>query len=98
MQASRQATPGDIIRQARTQADSLKRDLRSLISKPEAAPILKKVFAGQNGGCFKCMSEAIQAIDTSAKLVENAGTEIKQLVGPSEVLVTSEANLGRPLF
>ena len=97
-QASNLASPEDVIRQTRTQAESLKRDLRSLTSKPEAAPILKKVFAGQNGGCFKSMPEDKHAIETSAKLVENAGTEIKQLVGPSEVRVTSEANLGRPLF
>ena len=64
-QASNLASPEDVIRQTRTQADSLKRDLRSLTSKPEASPILKKVFAGQNGGCFKSMPEAIQSIETS---------------------------------
>ena len=71
---------GDIIQQTRTQANSLKSTLRSLTSKPEAAPILKKVFSGQNGGCLKNMDEAIEAIETSTKLFENAGTEIKQLV------------------
>ena len=64
---------GDIIQQTRSQADTLKATLRSLTSKPEAAPILQKVFIGKNGGCLQNMDEAIEAI-------ENAGTEIKQLV------------------
>jgi hypothetical protein len=71
---------GDIIQQTRSQADTLKATLRSLTSKPEAAPILQKVFIGKNGGCLQNMDEAIEAIETSTKLFENAGTEIKQLV------------------
>ena len=71
---------GDIIEQTRTQAESLKTTLRSLTNKPEAATILKKVFSGKNGGCITNMDEAIKAIETGTRLVENGGTEIKQLV------------------
>ena len=71
---------GDIIQQTRTQANSLKSTLTSLTSKPEAAPILRQVFNGKKSGCFKNMDEAIQAIETSTQLFENADTEIKQLV------------------
>ena len=70
---------GDIIQLTRTQANSLKTTLRSLTSKPEASPILKKVFSGQNG-CLQNMYQVTQAIETSTQLFENAGAEIKQLV------------------
>jgi len=59
--------------------ESLKRELRSLTSNPEAAQILNKVFI-ENGGCFNNMDQAFAAIETSTKLFENAGTEIKELV------------------
>lgn len=71
---------GDIIEQTRTQADTLKNTLRSLASKPEAAPILKKVFAGNNNDCINNMEEAIEAIETSTKLFEQAGPVVKLLV------------------
>ena len=39
---------GDIIQQTRTQMDSHKNTLMFLARKPEAAPILEKVFAERN--------------------------------------------------
>jgi hypothetical protein len=76
----------DIIQQTRTQAESLKRDLRSLASTPgEAQKILNKVFAENNDVCMNSVEEAIQAIEASTKLVENAGTEIKQLIQAVQV-------------
>merc|ERR1712123_367687 len=71
---------GDIVQQARTQADALKKTLRSLARKPEAAPIFEKVFAGNNSDCINNMDQALEAIETSATLFENAGTEIKMLI------------------
>ena len=71
---------GDIIQQTRTQAESLKKDLRSMASHPRAAQILNRVFADKNNVCIKSMDDAIEAIETSTKLMENAGTEIKQLI------------------
>ena len=71
---------GDIVQQTRTQADTLKNTLRALARKPEAAPILSKVFAGRNSDCITNMDQAIQAIETSTQLFENAGTEMKLLV------------------
>jgi len=75
-----QPPTGDIIEQTRTQADTLKNTLRSLARKPEAAIILKKVFAGQNNDCINNMDDALEAIETSTKLFENAGAEIKLLI------------------
>ena len=71
---------GDIIQQTRTQAESLKEDLRSMASNPRAAQILNKVFADKNNVCISSMEEAIEAIETSTQLFENGATEIKQLV------------------
>jgi len=72
---------GDIIEETRTQADTLKTTLRTLTKMSDAAPILEKLFAGRNNEtCINNMEEAIEAIETSTKLFENAGTEIKLLV------------------
>jgi flagellar biosynthesis chaperone FliJ len=76
----------DIIQQTRTQAESLKRDLRNLASTPgDAQKILNKVFTENNDVCMNTVEEAIQAIEASTKLVENAGTEIKQLIQAVQV-------------
>merc|ERR1711892_597584 len=70
----------DIIKDARTQSNALKKTLRFLSRKPEAEPILNRVFAKSNNDCIKTMDDAIDAIDTSVKLFENAGHEIKALI------------------
>merc|ERR1719431_1626733 len=72
---------GDIIVQTRTQMDSLKNTIIFLTNKPDAAPILEKVFAGRNDNtCITNIREAIEAIETTPKMVENAGSEIKLIV------------------
>ena len=75
----------DIIQQTRTQAESLKEDLRSMARNPRAAQILNKVFADKNNVCISSMEEAIEAIETSTQLFENGATEIKQLVDSIKV-------------
>jgi hypothetical protein len=80
----------NIIEQTRTQAESLKKDLRSMASNPRAAQILNKVFADKNNVCINSMEEAIEAIETSTKLFENGATEIKQLVGSVKVFENLE--------
>ena len=80
---SRVAGPdsGDIIEQTRSQMDSLKNTIIFLARKPEAAPILEKVFAGRNNNtCITNIEEAIEALETTTKLVENAGAEINLLI------------------
>ena len=47
---------------------------------PRVAEILKKVFADKNNVCFNEMDEALETIETSTKLFENAGTDMKQLI------------------
>jgi hypothetical protein len=71
---------GDIIKQTRAQAEYLKTALRSATNKPGAAPVLKKALNDNKDACISNMDEAIEAIETSTKLFENAGTEIKQLL------------------
>ena len=72
---------GDIIEQTRTQMDSLKNTIIFLARKPEAAPILEEVFAGRNNStCITNMEEAIEALETVAKVVVNAGREMKLVV------------------
>ena len=71
---------GDIIEQTRAKMDGLKNTIIFLTKKPEAAPILEKVFAGRNNTCITNIEEAVEAIETTTKMVENAGTEIKWLL------------------
>ena len=59
--------------------DSLKNTIMFLTKKPEAAPLLEKVFAGRTS-CITNIEEAIEAIETTTKMVENAGPELKMLV------------------
>jgi hypothetical protein len=80
------AGSGDIVQQTRAQAESLKRDLRSMASNPRAANILRRVFVETNNACINNIEEAIQAIETSTRLFENAGLEIRQLVQSVKVL------------
>ena len=74
------AGPGDIVKQTRTQAEALKEDLRSFASNPTATQILDEVFADRNNVCINSMDDAIEIIETSTKLIENAGAEITKLV------------------
>merc|ERR1712106_658109 len=78
----------DIIKQTRTQANALMNTLRTLAKKPEASPILDKVFSEKGNDCIKNMDEAIEAIETSTKLFENAGDEIKLLLKKSRLSTT----------
>ena len=74
-------TNEDIIEKTRTQTDTLKSTLKFLARKPAAAPILEKVLARtQNKTCINNMEDAIKAVETGTKLIENAGTELKLLV------------------
>ena len=73
-------TSGDIIEKTRAQADILKNTLRTLSRQSNAAPILKKIFAEKNSNCINNMDQAIDAIETSTTLFENAGTAIKLLL------------------
>ena len=76
----RLAGSDDIIKQTRTQAESLKKDLEIMSRNPRAGKVLNKVFAKRNNACINNMEDAIQAIETSTQTFERAGTEIKQLV------------------
>ena len=94
---SRVAGPdsGDIIEQTRSQMDSLKNTIIFLARKPEAAPILEKVFAGRNNNiCITNMEEAIEALDTVATIVDNAGSEMKQIQNMSDVVRQSAKIIG----
>merc|ERR1711892_1347249 len=70
----------DIVQETRAQANSLKNTLRSLSSIPGATKIVNKVINDINNVCLNNIEEAIEAIDTGATIVENAGPEIKKLI------------------
>ena len=83
----------NIIQNTRTQAESLKTDLRSMARNPRAAQILNRVFADKNNVCINSMDDAIETIEMSTKLVENAGSEIKELV---EIIKVFEKSIDTP--
>merc|ERR1711892_1293370 len=70
---------GDIIQQTRTQADSLKKTLRYLASTTGPAEILNRIINDSNNVCLNSVEEAIEAVEASAKIVEDAAPEINQL-------------------
>merc|ERR1711892_750888 len=70
----------DIVAMTRTQANSLKTTLRSLASNPDSSEIVNRVIYDINNVCLNNIDEAIDAIESSTKLIENAGPEIKKLI------------------
>merc|ERR1712123_3938 len=70
----------DIVAMTRTQANSLKTTLRSLASNPDSSEIVNRVIYDINNVCLNNIEEAIDAIESSTKLIENAGPEIKKLI------------------
>merc|ERR1711892_569863 len=74
------ARSSDIVQETRAQANSLKNTLRSLSSIPGATKIVNRVINDINNVCLNDVEEAIEAIDTAATIVENAGPEINELI------------------
>merc|ERR1711892_1308320 len=74
------ARSSDFVQQTRTQANSLKNTLRSLASIPGANRIINRIINDDNNVCLNSVEEAIEAVETSAKIVESSGTEIKNLI------------------
>ena len=72
----------DNIERTRAQAELLKENLWSISSNPENMEIINRVFAEKNPVCIHSMEDAINAIETGTKLVQNAGAELKQLFQP----------------
>jgi len=70
----------DIIEETRSQSEYLKNLLWTVSRKKETAEILNKVINDENNICLTSVEEAMLAIETSTKLVENAGPEIKKLI------------------
>merc|ERR1711892_1656331 len=71
---------GDIIKQTRTKAEFLKTTLQNLASTTGPAEILNRIITDNNNVCLKSVEEAIEAIEASVKIVEDAAPEIKQLI------------------
>merc|ERR1712106_161939 len=74
------ARSSDFVQQTRTQANSLKNTLMSLSSIPGAKRIINRIINDDDNVCLNSVEEAIEAVETSAKIVESSGTEIKNLI------------------
>merc|ERR1711892_720695 len=72
------ARSSDFVQQTRTQANSLKTTLMSLASIPGAKRIINRIINDDNNVCLNSVEEAIEAVETSARIVESAGPEIKK--------------------
>ena len=71
---------GDIIEQTRTQAESLKEDLRSMASNPRAAQILSKVFADKNNICISSMEEAVLPLKPALNFMKMGQQKLSSLL------------------
>merc|ERR1739838_187432 len=81
-----QLSSGNIVEQTRAQAESAKTILKSLKNNQKAASSIKKAL--KTSGCLNSLEDAIEAIEGSAKLVEDNGPEILYLVA----IVDSQEN------
>jgi len=70
----------NIIKQTRTQAESIKTTLRHLASTPGSAKYLKRVITDNNNVCLNSVEDAIASVEASTRIIENAGPEITQLI------------------
>lgn len=77
---------GNIIKQTRYQADSLKQTLRQLKKDPVAGKYIDQVITGS--ACLNRLDDAINAIEQSTKLVESAEQEILSLVEKARQMQT----------
>merc|ERR1712215_281589 len=73
---------GNIIERTKAQAQATKSFLRDLDNNPEATKYLNRVF--DNSACLNNMDDAIETIDTAAKLVSYNRHKILKLVTISE--------------
>merc|ERR1719209_2922415 len=78
----------DIVQQTRTQADSLKNTLRTLINIPGSHRIVKRIINDVDNVCLNSIEEAIEAVETSARILETAGSDIKKLIKTVETFQT----------
>ena len=92
------ARSSDFVEKTRTQANSLKTTLRSLATMPGADKIVNRVISDVNNVCLNSLDEAIEAVETGTRIVENAGPEIKQLIQTVEAFekITDTHNLWLP--
>merc|ERR1712106_1228377 len=70
----------DIVTMTRTQANALKTTLRSLASNPDSSRIVNRVIFDINNVCLNNIEEAIEAIESGTRIIENAGPEVKRLI------------------
>merc|ERR1739838_790973 len=74
-----QLSSGNIVEQTKAQTESAKEVLKSLKNNQKAASAIEKAL--KTSGCLNSLEDAIEAIEGSAKLVDDNGPEILYLVG-----------------
>ena len=70
----------DIIKQTRSLTNSVTTTLRSLAADPDAAMIIQMIVRDQDNVCLDSLEQGLAAMETSTRLVENAGYDIKTLI------------------
>jgi len=88
---------GNIVEQTRAQADAAKEILKSVQNNKIAAPSIEKSLQGT--GCLNTLDDAIEAVEESAKLVEDNGPElvylvatVKQLEGEKDIIKLTKSS------
>jgi len=71
---------GDIIKQVRSLANTVKSTLRNLNNDPKSAIYVNKVIKDENNVCIEDLDMAIDEIEYGTQLVEAAGDDIKHLI------------------
>lgn len=75
-----QASTGDIIQRIREMTDTTISSLREVAQSPTASSYINRIIFNQNNICLSSLEEAIQGIESTTAMLENAGDEVRALI------------------
>merc|ERR1711990_217427 len=75
-----QASTGDIIQRIREMTDTTISSRREVAQSPTASSYINRIIFNQNNICLSSLEEAIQGIESTTAMLENAGDEVRALI------------------
>merc|ERR1712064_121855 len=77
---------GDFIQRTRSMTDNIISTLRTVAEDPTASEYINRIINNKNNVCLGSLEEAIEGIQNTTALVENAGDELKALMNDANNL------------
>jgi len=79
-----QASTGDIIQRIRDMTDTTISSLREVAQSPTTSAYINRIILNKNNVCLGSLEEAIEGIENTTALLENAGDEVRALIDQAE--------------